>query len=82
VVGALAVINLVFLLVGALAPNLNGYGTWTDFAIGVGVLFASILLFIFRRVVQDGEEVHFKEETPTMPDEELAKMLAAPSTVV
>ena len=47
------VLNVVFLRVGALAPNLNGYGTWTDFAIGVGVLFASILLFIFRRVVQD-----------------------------
>jgi amino acid transporter len=55
------------LIVGALAPHLNGYGTWTDFAIGVGVLIASVLLFIFRRVVQDGEKIHFREDTPTMP---------------
>jgi amino acid transporter len=57
------------LIVGAGAPKLNGYGTWTDFAIGVGVLAASVLLFIFRRVVQDGERIHFREETPTMPEE-------------
>jgi amino acid transporter len=57
------------LLVGALAPHLNGYGTWTDFAIGVGVLIASVLLFVFRRVVQDGEKIHLREETPTMPAE-------------
>ena len=57
------------LVVGAGAPHLNGYGTWTDFAIGVGVLLASVLLFIFRRVVQDGERIHFREETPTMPGE-------------
>ncbi|MGO9958762.1 MAG: APC family permease [Solirubrobacteraceae bacterium] len=55
------------LVVGAGAPHLNGYGTWTDFAIGVGVLAASVLLFIFRRVVQDGERIHFREPTPTMP---------------
>jgi amino acid transporter len=55
------------LVVGALAPHLNGYGTWTDFAIGVGVLLLSVVLFIFRRVVQDGEKIHFREETPTMP---------------
>ena len=57
------------LIVGAGSPHLNGYGTWTDFAIGVGVLVASVLLFIFRRVVQDGEKIHFREETPTMPEE-------------
>ncbi len=57
------------LIVGAGAPHLNGYGTWTDFAIGVGVLAASVLLFIFRRMVQDGEPVHFREETPAMPEE-------------
>jgi amino acid transporter len=57
------------LVVGAGAPHLNGYGTWTDFAIGVGVLVASVFLFIFRRVVQDGEKLHFREETPTMPAE-------------
>ncbi len=37
--------------------------------IGVGVLVGSVLLFIFRRVVQDGEHIHLREETPTMPTE-------------
>jgi len=59
---------IVILVVGAGAPKLNGYGTWTDFAIGVGVLCASVLLFFFRRIVEDKERVHWKEETPTMPE--------------
>jgi amino acid transporter len=57
------------LIVGAGAPHLNGYGTWTDFAIGVGVLVASVLLYVFRRVVQDGQRMIFREDTPTMPAE-------------
>ncbi len=58
------------LVVGALAPHLNGYGTWTDFGIGVGILIASVLLFVFRRVVQDGESLHFREAIPQSPEEE------------
>jgi amino acid transporter len=77
VAGGLCLLNAFFLIVGAGAPNLNGYGNWTDFAIGVGILAASILLFVFRRVVQDGEKVHFKEPTPTMP-EEAAEPVAVP----
>ncbi len=68
VAGFLCVLNAAFLIVGALAPKLNGYGTWTDFWIGVGILLASIVLFVFRRVVQDGESVHWREDTPTMPE--------------
>jgi amino acid transporter len=59
---------IAILVVGAGSPNLNGYGTWTDFAIGVGVLVASVLLFFFRRIVEDKERVHWKEVTPTMPE--------------
>jgi amino acid transporter len=74
----LAVFVAFLLVVGAGAPHLNGYGTWTDFGIGVGVLGGSVLLFIFRRVVQDKERLHFREETPTMPNaEELAQLIAA-----
>ena len=75
----LCVLNALFLVVGALAPHLNGYGSWTDFAIGVGILFASLLLFVFRRVVQDGEPVHMREETPTVPSErERAELAGTP----
>ena len=63
----LCVLNALFLVVGALAPKLNGYGTWTDFGIGVGVLVGSLLLFIYRRVVQDREGVHLREDVPLVP---------------
>jgi hypothetical protein len=29
-------------------------------------------LFFFRRVVQDRERIHFREQTPTVPEEETA----------
>ena len=35
--------------------------------IGIGVLAVGLLLFIWRRVVDDRESIHFREETPTMP---------------
>ena len=49
VAGFLCALNLLFLIVGALAPKLNGYGTWTDFWIGIAVLLGSLVLFVFRR---------------------------------
>jgi amino acid transporter len=72
IAGFMTLLVAFLLVVGALAPHLNGYGTWTDFGIGVGVLFASVLLFIFRRVVQDKEHVHFREDVPGTPEEEAA----------
>ena len=66
--GFLTFYYIVILVVGAGAPKLNGYGTWTDFAIGVGILVASVLLFFYRRIVQDKESIHWREETPTMPE--------------
>lgn len=74
VAAATCAIDVVFLVVGALAPKLNGYGTWTDFWIGIGILFGSLLLFAFRRIVQDGESIHWREDVPQMPDE--AEMIA------
>jgi amino acid transporter len=68
----IAASNAVFLVVGAGSPQLNGYGTWTDFGIGVGILVGSVLLYIFRRVVQDKQPIHLREETPKMPDEQVA----------
>jgi amino acid transporter len=77
VVVALLVINTVFLFVGSLAPKLNGYGTSTDYWIGIGVLVASLLLFFFRRIVQDGEKIHWREPTPSVPGAEEAAELGA-----
>jgi len=74
----IAASNLVFLVVGAGSPTLTGYGTWSDFGIGIGVLVGSVVLFFFRRIVQDKKPVRFREETPTMPDE----MTPPPTAVV
>ena len=77
----IAASNAVFLVVGAGSPKLNGYGTWTDFAIGIGILVASVLLYIFRRLVQDKRPVHLREETPKMPGETPAPVIpAVPAT--
>jgi hypothetical protein len=78
IAGVLCVLNAVFLLVGALAPKLNGYGTWTDFWIGIGILVGSLVLFFYRRIVQDHESIHWSEPAPSVPDqEELAELSAA-----
>jgi hypothetical protein len=34
-----------------------------------------LLLFLFRRIVQDGEKPHWREETPTMPTATEARLL-------
>jgi amino acid transporter len=78
IAAVLCVLNAVFLLVGALAPKLNGYGTWTDFWIGIGILVGSLVLFFYRRIVQDHESIHWSEPSPSVPDpEELAELSAA-----
>src|SRR5205085_12037681 len=48
VVASSCVLNAFFLIGGAPAPKLSGYGTWTDSGIRLRVLFRSILLLIFR----------------------------------
>jgi hypothetical protein len=39
-------------------------------------------LFFWRRIVQDGEAVHWSEPTPSVPDEDELAELTAPSAVV
>jgi amino acid transporter len=63
----LAVANLVFIIYGVTNPEITGYGTYGDLLIGVGVLLISVLLYIFRRVVQDRQSITLRDETPTLP---------------
>jgi amino acid transporter len=65
----LAAANAVFIAVGATNPSLTGYGGTKEAIIGLGVLAISIVLFLFRRIVQDREPVHLREETPALPGE-------------
>jgi amino acid transporter len=70
---------IVFEVVGVgwfqIAGNGAVYGGTKEKIIGFGVLVISLVLFLFRRVVQDKESPHWREETPAMPDAHVAALL-------
>jgi amino acid transporter len=73
----LAAINLLFIVTGAfIYADKYGYG-WDKTWIGIGVLAVGLLLYIWRRVVEDRQGVPLREETPTMPPDTTA---TAPAT--
>jgi amino acid transporter len=67
VAALLAAINAFFIIVGASNPSLTGYGGTKETWIGVGVLLISVLMYVFRRAVQDRAPVRLREETPQVP---------------
>jgi amino acid transporter len=75
IAAVLAVYNAVLIGFGITNPALTGYGTFTDMWIGVGVLVGSVLLFFYRRLVQDRTPLTFREEVPTMPSAEQMALL-------
>jgi amino acid transporter len=81
IAGILTVFNLVLVIFGITNPTLTGYGTWTDMGIGVGVLVGSVLLFLFRRIVQDKSKVTFHEQVPDMPSPEQMALLTEEAAV-
>jgi hypothetical protein len=62
----LFVANLLFVIFGVSNPKITGYGGTKEVLIGVGVLALSVVLYTFRRVVQDKQPLRFREE-PTAP---------------
>jgi amino acid transporter len=75
VVWVLLVVNIVLLVYGITNPTLTGYGTVTDLLIGIGVLVLSVVLYIFRRIVQDKKPVTFREPVSPMPTPEQMALL-------
>ena len=80
----LAFINLVFLIAGGFIYSggflgIDGYGYgWDKTRTGLLVLVAAIVLWAWRRVVQDKQPLHLREAIPQTPEEERAnKELAA-----
>ncbi len=71
--------NLVLIVVGALDPGIAGYGGTTDQLIGLGILAASILMFLFRRLVQDRVPLQLREPTPAVPS--MVGVVAEPAYV-
>ena len=53
-----------------------GYG-WDKTRVGLIVLGVSLLLYVFRHVVQDRTKIRLREETPTMPEGMAAEPAAA-----
>jgi amino acid transporter len=72
IAGLLAVWCLCLTIVGFgwFQYSAGGYGGTKEKIIGLSVLAASIVLFFFRRIVQDRERPHWREKTPTVPGEE------------
>ena len=81
IAAVLAVFNAVLIGFGVAFPSLTGYGTFTDMWIGVGVLVGSVLLFFFRRLVQDKSGITFREQVPEMPSAEQMRLLAEEAAV-
>jgi amino acid transporter len=78
IAGVLAAVNFVLIIIGASSNELTGYGGAKETWIGVGVLAFSIVLFVYRRLVQDRRPIQLREETPQVPDE-LAAAAAVPA---
>src|SRR5215216_3269220 len=84
----LAAVNLAFIVVGGFIysggflgiETAYGYG-WDKTRIGLIVLAIGLLLFIYRRVVEDRTHIHLREEVPATP-EEAAAMEASPAARV
>lgn len=69
VAALLAAVNAFFIIIGASNPSLTGYGGTKETWIGVGVLLFSVVLFVYRRAVQDHAPVHLRE--PLLVEEEV-----------
>jgi amino acid transporter len=77
VAALLAAINAFFIIIGASNPSLTGYGGTKETWNGVGVLLISVVLFVYRRAVQDKAPVHLRE--PLLVEEEVATHPTVPS---
>jgi amino acid transporter len=75
IAGLLAAANLAFIVVGGFIysggflgiSTQYGYG-WDKTRIGLLVLVISLVLYVFRHVVQDRTPLRLREDTPTMPE--------------
>jgi len=57
----LAVLNLLFAVVGSVSFSLTGYGGYRQLFVGIGILLISVLLFLYRRIVQDKAPLTFRD---------------------
>ena len=75
----LACVNLVFLIVGNMYPQITGYGSLKTTLIGVGVLAISVVAFLIRKL-QDKQPVRWRDRTPDEPSEALVAVAGGASS--
>jgi amino acid transporter len=68
VAALLALYNLVLVVVGYLNPADAGYGGTKEQLIAAAVLLSSLVLLVYRRLVQDRTSLRLREQTPRLPD--------------
>jgi amino acid transporter len=68
IAGLLALYNLVLLVIGFLHPGDGGYGGTEEQVIAVLILLSGLLLFAYRRLVQDRTSLRLREETSALPE--------------
>jgi amino acid transporter len=79
--GLLALFNFVLVLAGVLDQDVASYIGFYEFSglplyLGIGVLVASVLLFFYRRAVQDKAKITFRDkDVPSMPTAEQMALL-------
>ena len=64
VTAALAAFLVVLLVIGATSFDLTGYGGTSELLIALGILLVSVILFAFRRIVQDRDRLRLREPAP------------------
>jgi amino acid transporter len=67
VAGVLAVYNVVLVVVGFLHPGDGGYGGTEEQVIAVAILLIAVVLFVYRRLVQDRTSLRLREDAPALP---------------
>lgn len=68
VAGLLAAANLFFLVVGAPSFSITGYGNYVELLAGIGLEIVAILLYVYRRTVQDRERIVVQDRTEMVPN--------------
>ena len=80
----LMVLNAAFLVYGLTNPGLAYGVSSSDTFIGVGVIVASVLLYVYRRLVQDRKPLVFRDQVSLVPTPAQMALLTeelAPATV-
>jgi len=65
----LLICDMIFLVVGSLSFHLTGYGGYEELLLGLCILAISLVLYVYRVVVQDKRPLKLALWAPSTPDE-------------